>query len=252
MKITFLGTCHGHPEKNREYTSIAVEANGRVYLFDTGAFVANKLLDCGLELTDLKSVFISHMHGDHVNGILRLVDIFSWANRLYDGIAVDYYFPEERGVNEIKAFCDAVKGPFNEEKNVFHIYPSDFVYDDGYLKVSVIETKHRFDAGFPSYAFLIEGEGKKVLITGDLSQDLKYDDFPKAAKSESTDLIICELAHFDFDTLRPHVMSCKTKMMYITHIKYPDVRIPLIEKENESSKFPFPIICPSDGDVIEL
>ena len=127
MKITFLGTSHGHPEKGRDYTSIAIEIAGSVYLFDTGAFVANKMLEYGLDISRLRSVFITHMHGDHVNGILRLVDILSWANRFYNCVAVDYYFPEMRGVDEIKELCTVIKAPFDEEKNLFHIYPADFV-----------------------------------------------------------------------------------------------------------------------------
>ena len=252
MKIVFLGTCHGHPEKGRDYTSIALEVGGSVYLFDTGAFVANKMLDYGLEITHLRSVFITHMHGDHVNGILRLVDILSWANRLYNGIAVDYYFPETRGVNEIKELCSAIKGPFDEAKNIFHIYPSDFVYDDGLIKVTAIPTCHLYERGFPSYGFMIEAEGKRIVITGDMSQNLKYNDFPKAAKLLDTDLLISEMAHFDFEILRPHIKLAKTKMLYITHIKFPNERIPLLERENASGEFPFPILAANDGDVIEL
>ena len=48
------------------------------------------------------------------------------------------------------------------------------------------------------------GEGKKILFSGDLSQNLKYDDFPEIAKTKELDLFICEMAHFDFEVLRPH------------------------------------------------
>ena len=252
MKIVFLGTCHGHPEKGRDYTSIALEIGGFVYLFDTGASVANKMLEYGLEIPRLKSVFITHMHGDHVNGILRLVDILSWANRLYNYVTVDYYFPETRGVNEIKELCTVIKAPFDEEKNIFHIYPSDFVYDDGLIKVTAIPTRHLSDKGFPSYGFMIEAEGKRIVITGDMSDKLKYNDFPEVAKTLKTDLLISEMAHFDFEVLRPHLKLAKTRMLYLTHIKFPNERIPLLERENASGEFSFPIVAANDGDVIEL
>ena len=252
MKITFLGTCHGHPEKNRDYTSIAIETGGKVYLIDAGAAVANKMLDNDISIANLKSVFITHIHGDHVNGLLRLVDVLGWASRFYDGVSVDYYFPEARGIKEIKELISVVKAPFSEEKNVFHVYPENFVYDDGLLKLTVIPNAHLCERSHPSYSFFIEAEGKKILFTGDMSQDLKYDDFPSVAKTEELDLLISELAHFDFDVLSPHIMECKTKKLYITHVKYPEIRTPIIEKANLSGEFPFPIFSANDGDVVEL
>jgi ribonuclease BN (tRNA processing enzyme) len=42
------------------------------------------------------------------------------------------------------------------------------------------------------------------------------------------------------------------KAVYFNHVKHPTERIPLLMRENESGRFPFPIYAPSDGDVIEL
>ena len=252
MKITFLGTCHGYPEKNRDYTSIAIETAGRVYLLDAGASVAVKACDYEIDLASLKSVFITHIHADHINGLLGLVDLMTWP-KIYKGVTVDYYLPEARGINEIKELVGIVSGAVDDNKNRFHVYDKDFVYDDGVLKLSVIPTQHLTDwGGYPAYAFLVECEGKKILFSGDLSQNLKYEDFPRVAKNEELDLFICEMAHFDFEVLRPHFKECKTKKLYMTHVKFPDERIPLLDGENESGEFGFPIVGANDGDVIEL
>ena len=252
MKITFLGTCHGYPEKNRDYTSIAIETGGCVYLLDAGAAVCEKMLDYDIDPCNLKSVFITHIHADHMTGLVGLVDAFTWA-RVYENVAIDYYLPESRGINEIKSLVALLCKPVDENKNRFHVYGEHFVYSDENLKLEVIPTHHLRDwGGYPAYAFYIEAEGKKILFSGDLSQNLKYDDFPEIAKTKELDLFICEMAHFDFEVLRPHFEECKTKKLYMTHVKFPDERIPLLDAENQSGKFAFPIIGANDGDVIEL
>ena len=57
-------------------------------------------------------------------------------------------------------------------------------------------------------------------------------------------------SHFDFDIVAPYIKECKTKMAVFNHIKFPNERIPLLEKESE--KYLFKFFIPNDGDVIEL
>jgi ribonuclease BN (tRNA processing enzyme) len=252
MKITFLGTCHGYPEKGRDYTSIAIEAGGSVYLLDAGAAVHSKMIDNGIDPVNLKSVFITHIHADHVGGLVDLVDAFTWA-KVYKDVKLDYYLPEDRGINELKELVSLAAKPVDDNKNRFHIYGEDFVYEDENIKLSVIPTHHLRDwGGYPAYGFLVEADGKSLLFSGDLSQNLKYGDFPAVAKNRPIDLFICEMAHFDFEVLRPHFKECKAKNVYITHVKFPNERIPLLKSENESGEFAFSIVGASDGDTIEL
>lgn len=32
----------------------------------------------GIEVEDIKGIFITHMHGDHTNGLISFVDLISW------------------------------------------------------------------------------------------------------------------------------------------------------------------------------
>ena len=143
-------------------------------------------------------------------------------------------------------------GILNEQDARMRFYDKSFVYEDENIKLTPFETGHLKKKGRPSYGYILEAEGKRVIFSGDLSYLLEMNDFPVAAKELESELFICEMAHFDFEFLRPHIKECKTKLVAFNHIKFPNERIPLLEKVNESGEFPFPIIAPSDYDVIEV
>ena len=104
--------------------------------------------------------------------------------------------------------------------------------------------------GRPAFAFSVECEGKRVLFSGDLSQNLEFGDFPKIAFAEEYEAIVCEGAHFDYEVLKPYIKKCKTKNLFFNHIKLPNM--PIVEEENLSGEYPFPLALVKDGDSFEL
>jgi len=75
MKITFLGTSCGVPQKDRYCSATLVESGGRAYLVDAGAPVTELMRERGMTPCDLSAVFITHMHGDHVGGCGRMKEL---------------------------------------------------------------------------------------------------------------------------------------------------------------------------------
>ena len=181
MKITFLGTASGVPVKNRRFSSVLVEVGDNLYLFDAGSGVVNTVTDMGIDINAIRSVFITHAHLDHMNGIIDLADLINWS-AAYSSASVDYYLPEPVAIDLVKSYIAALSAPMSEKSNRFHAYGEDFIYDDGTIKVTPYPNGHLAKAARPSYSFLIECEGKRVLITGDLSQNLEARDFPSVAK----------------------------------------------------------------------
>ncbi len=75
MKLTFLGTSSGTPSRTRNVTSIALQLiqEGRLWLFDCGESTQMQILRSPLRLSQLDKIFITHMHGDHLFGIMGLL-----------------------------------------------------------------------------------------------------------------------------------------------------------------------------------
>ncbi|CZB17992.1 ribonuclease Z [Candidatus Synechococcus spongiarum] len=75
MQVTFLGTSSGVPTRQRNVSSLAVRLPQRseIWLLDCGEATQHQLLCSPLRVSQLRRIFITHMHGDHVFGLPGLL-----------------------------------------------------------------------------------------------------------------------------------------------------------------------------------
>ena len=75
MRITFLGTSAGVPTRARNVSCVALRLpqRGEVWLFDCGEGTQHQLLRSDLNISQVTRVFVTHMHGDHVYGLMGLL-----------------------------------------------------------------------------------------------------------------------------------------------------------------------------------
>ncbi len=64
--MTLLGTGTPQPRPDRFGPSILVEAGGK---FDAGTGLTIRLFQLGIPLGTIDSLFITHFHSDHLNGL---------------------------------------------------------------------------------------------------------------------------------------------------------------------------------------
>lgn len=83
MKMWFLGTGAGRPNKHRNVSALALqlpEPDSAWWLFDCGEATQHQLMHVPLKLSKLEKVFVTHLHGDHVYGLPGLL-----STRSFDG-----------------------------------------------------------------------------------------------------------------------------------------------------------------------
>lgn len=233
MKLTFLGTSHGVPEPNRRCTCTMVEIKGRYYFVDLGIQVIEELMTRGIPMDAVKGIFLSHMHGDHTNGLISFVDLCTWYFKTVDSVIC---IPDMEGAQVIADWL-RVTGSGHREIHYEEILPG-VIFDDGFLKVTAIPTQHCNR----SYALLLQAEGHSVLFTGDLKGPSV--DFPEIARTEKLDLIICEAAHFPATDYVPILKECKVQKVCIHH--YAPWNLPHILNLAEALG-ELPLILANDG-----
>ena len=190
MKIVFFGSSHGVPEPNRKCSSIMLETGEKRYLIDVGTDVTEQLITRNIPLKEISAIFVTHMHGDHVNGLIPFVNLCNWA---YKDADPQIFLPGD--VDAAKAAVEAWLRCLNSvslREFRYEQVKCGQVYDDGVIKVTAFATKHIA----ASYAYLVEAEGKRVLFSGDLSAHPQVD-FPREVFEQPVDLAICESAHFE-------------------------------------------------------
>lgn len=81
MKIVTLGTSAGRPTIERSASATALEFEGEVFLFDCGEGTQVQLAKSTLHWGNIKVIFISHLHGDHIHGLAGLLGTLSLQDR---------------------------------------------------------------------------------------------------------------------------------------------------------------------------
>ncbi len=74
-KVIFLGTSAGIPTQKRSLPSSALifKETNEFWLFDCGEGTQRQILKTDLKFSKLNSIFISHLHGDHIFGLPGLL-----------------------------------------------------------------------------------------------------------------------------------------------------------------------------------
>lgn len=81
LTVTFLGTGSGVPSPERGLASVAVQRQGELILFDCGEATQIQYRRAALGFAPLSTIAISHMHGDHVTGLMGLLMSLQMADR---------------------------------------------------------------------------------------------------------------------------------------------------------------------------
>ena len=81
FRAVILGSGASLPTLQRQTAAVVVQYEGDVYLLDCGEGTQLQWRRAGLRFGRLRAVCISHLHGDHLNGLVGLLQTLSLADR---------------------------------------------------------------------------------------------------------------------------------------------------------------------------
>jgi ribonuclease BN (tRNA processing enzyme) len=221
MKIHFLGTCSGtEPMPDMHHCSLAFDINGVYYWFDAGEGCSHTAMTkMGIDLSRIRSIFISHPHIDHVGGLANLLYTLNklvWRGFAHIDDAVNVFLPSEELFSTVTALA------FGSRKT-YHLAMNNFTVNDGVLfedeniKVTARHTTHLGEdgsSGWHAYSYLIEAEGKKVLFSGDVGSFADLD----GQLEGGVDILIMETGHHKvLDVLDFAKQKCVKKLFFNHH-----------------------------------
>ena len=80
--LTVLGTASAKPVIGRQQSAQVLSVHGRSFLIDCGEGVQTRLQECHVSPLKIDSVFVSHIHGDHVFGLPGLLSTMGMLSRV--------------------------------------------------------------------------------------------------------------------------------------------------------------------------
>ncbi len=138
------------PTRARNVSGVALRLPQRaeVWLFDCGEATQHQILRSQLSLSQLTRIFITHMHGDHVYGLMGLLSSMGLAGNPH---RIDIYGPA--GLEEyVRACCEYSHTGFNYPVKVHTVRGNgETIYEDAEFVVSCRLLKHRV----PAYGYLV-------------------------------------------------------------------------------------------------
>ncbi|MCL1464062.1 ribonuclease Z [Argonema galeatum] len=143
MQITFLGTSSGVPTRSRNVSSVALRLPQRAefWLFDCGEGTQHQLLRSDLKISQLTRIFITHLHGDHIFGLMGLLATAGLAG---NPTRIDIYGPP--GLNEYLRACERYSYTHLSYPLKVHTVQPGLIYEDEEFTVSCGPLKHRVTA----------------------------------------------------------------------------------------------------------
>lgn len=141
MKLTILGCYAATPRTITNPTSQVLEIKNRLFLIDCGEGTQVQLRKNKIKFSKINHIFISHLHGDHLYGLIGTISTFSLLGRTTD---LHVYGP--KGIKELILLQLKLTESWTTYTLFFHELESkesEVVFEDKKVIVRTIPLKHR-------------------------------------------------------------------------------------------------------------
>jgi ribonuclease Z len=140
LDLVFLGTAGSMPTAQRAPAALLVRRGGERLLFDCGEGTQRQLLRSSVGLVDLREVFVTHFHADHVLGLPGMFKTFALRGR---ELPLDVYGP--RGLKDLLGSLKRVVGKLTYDVRLVELAAGDVLERDGY-RLATFHVQHGVSA----------------------------------------------------------------------------------------------------------
>jgi ribonuclease Z len=185
MLITFLGTSSGVPTLKRNVSCLALNLPQRaeVWLFDCGEATQHQIMRSDIRLSQIRRIFITHMHGDHIFGLMGLLASYGMAG---SPDRIDIYGPPGLG-DYLKAVQKYSYTHLNYPLKVHAVEPG-VVYQEAGFTVTCIPLKHKV----PAFGYRITESDRPGKFDIDMARELKIPSGPIYGKLKQGETVTLE------------------------------------------------------------
>lgn len=141
FNVHILGCGSALPTRRHCPSSQVVEIRGKMFMIDCGEGTQGQIRKSRINFKKIYAVFITHLHGDHVLGLIGMISTFGLQGRT---APLHVYAPKEYEAllhMELEMFCSTL-----DYEIIFHPIDSTkraVIYEDRSLTVETIPLHHR-------------------------------------------------------------------------------------------------------------
>jgi ribonuclease Z len=158
FSVTILGSNSALPTTKRYPTAQVLNVSGRFFLIDCGEGTQLQLRKNKIKFSRINNIFISHLHGDHVFGLIGLISTFGLLGRTNDLHIYAHSDLEKILTPQINYFCKDIK--FGVIFHHLNTKKPELIFEDKNLTVTSFPLKHRV----PTCGFLFKEKQKEPNI----------------------------------------------------------------------------------------
>ena len=202
-QVIILGTGTPVPDANRSGPGVAIVTNGEAYLFDAGGGMVKHAMQAwdryklpALYPQDIKYLFITHLHSDHIHDIAELSGHRWWGRKqrlaVYGPRGLADYIGHMNDMLKIEADIRAAGTPEQLVTDRLGYQANAHEIEDGIVFSNADITVEAFTVPHgeirPAFGYKVTTRDKTIVISGDTTYSEAV-----AEKAKGVDLLIHEV-----------------------------------------------------------
>ena len=190
MNITFLGTSSGVPTLNRNVSSLALKLSqsSDVFLFDCGEGTQHQLMRSNIKSSQIKKIFITHMHGDHIYGLPGLLATLGLSG---NSKGIEIYGPSKLQGFLKSAFSNSfckLSFPLHFVEVENYASENKLLFENDKIKINCACLKHKI----PAYGYRVSEKDKPGIFDIKKAESMKIAPGPVYSELQKGKKVILE------------------------------------------------------------